>query len=186
MASASSLREANGQPLSSPSPSAPVSPAQRPSMTVSEYVRKGDRAFAEGRYAEAVEAYTKSLELYRVNEYVYYNRGLAYRKLKDYKNAIADFTRTLQLNPQNTYAYLYRGMSLQASDQVEMAIADYSALIKIDDQEPLAYLRRAEAYVSLKQKGKAIEDFNQATELYRRQGKQAQAEKVRSQVRALK
>lgn len=182
-------RSAYGQSPSLPSPSVPVPSADSPQpsgVTASVHVRRGDRAFADGKYAEAVDAYTKSLELFNLNEYAYYNRGLAYRKLKDYKNAIADFTKTLQLNPQNTFAYLYRGMTLQANGQADLAIADYTAIIKIDESQPLAYLRRAEAYVSLKQKDKAIEDFAQATDLYKRQGNQGQAEKVQSQVRALK
>jgi tetratricopeptide (TPR) repeat protein len=182
-------KDAFGQSLGTPAsvPLAPsANPAQPARATASTYVRQGDRAFAEGKYAESVEAYTQALALYNLNEYAYYNRGLAYRKLKDYKNAIADFTRTLQLNPENTFAYLYRGMTLQANGQPDLAIADYTALIKIDESEPLAYLRRAEAYVSLKQKDKAREDFAQATALYKKQGNQGQAEKVQSQVRSLK
>ena len=182
-------QNAFGQSPNAPSSSVPVKsadPAPPSRATASVYVRLGDRAFADGKYAESVEAYTKALELYNLNEYAYYNRGLAYRKLKDYKNAIADFSRTLQLNPENTFAYLYRGMTLQVNGQTDLAIADYTALIKIDESQPLAYLRRAEAYVSLKQNDKAREDFTQATSLYRKQGNQGQAERVQSQLRAIK
>jgi tetratricopeptide (TPR) repeat protein len=178
-----SPQEAHGEPSSTSVPSAP---AQSTTRTVSDYVRQGDRAFAEGNYANAVEAYTKALDLFKVNEYALYNRGLAYRKLKDYKNAIADFTATLELNPQNTYAYLYRGMALQGAGQTEMAISDYTALIKINDQEPLAFRRRAEAYVSLNQKDKARENFLQAAELYKKLRDKVQYEKVQSQIRLLK
>ncbi len=182
-------QNASGQSPNAPSSSVPVKsadPAPPVRATASVYVRQGDRAFAEGKYAESVEAYTKALKLYDLNEYAYYNRGLAYRKLKDYKNAIADFSKTLQLNPENTFAYLYRGMTLQSNSQTDLAIADYTALIKIDEAQPLAYLRRAEAYVSLKQNDKAREDFTQATALYRKQGNQGQAERVQSQLRAIK
>jgi tetratricopeptide (TPR) repeat protein len=179
-----SAQSSNALPSSAPVKAADPAPPAR--ATASVYVRQGDRAFAEGKYAESVEAYTKALELYNLNDYAYYNRGLAYRKLKDYKNAIADFSRTLQLNPENTFAYLYRGMTLQVNGQTDLAIADYTALIKIDESQPLAYLRRAEAYVSLKQNDKAREDFTQAASLYKRQGNQGQAERVQSQLRAIK
>jgi tetratricopeptide (TPR) repeat protein len=179
----------HGQPLSAPSSSSPVQPTElvpAAKTAVSVYVRQGDRAFAEGKYAEAVEAYTNAIKLYEFNEYAYYNRGNAYRKLKDYKSAITDFTQAIKLNPQSTFALLYRGMALQASGQTDMAIADYTALMKIDEQQPLAYVRRAEAYASLKQNEKAREDFRLATELYKRQGNPGLAEKVQSQSRALK
>ncbi len=78
-------------------------------------MRQGDDAYAEGNYKVAIERYTQALAGYQLNDYVYYNRGNAYRKLKDYKLAIADYNQAIQLSPQNTFAYLYRGMSYQAS-----------------------------------------------------------------------
>jgi tetratricopeptide (TPR) repeat protein len=182
-------KNAYGQSPRLPSPSSSTQPADTAPASktaVSAYVRQGDRAYAEGKYAEAIEAYTNAIKLFDLNEYAYYNRGNAYRKLKDYKNAIADFSKAIELNPQNTFAYLYRGMAFQANDRTDKAIADYTALIKIDDQQALAYVRRAEAYGSLKQKEKAREDFNLATELYKKQGNPGLAEKVQSQSRALK
>jgi tetratricopeptide (TPR) repeat protein len=178
-----------GQSSSTPSPSNPAqssTPDSAEKTAVSAYVRQGDRAYAEGKYAEAVEAYTNAIQRFDLNEYAYYNRGNAYRKLKEYPKAIADFTKAIQLNPQSTFAYLYRGMALQASGQTDMAIADYTALIKIDGQQPLAYVRRAEAYVSLKQNDKARDDFKLAADLYKKQGNPGLSEKVQSQSRALK
>jgi tetratricopeptide (TPR) repeat protein len=178
-----------GQSSSTPSPSNPAqssTPDSAAKTAVSDYVRQGDRAYAEGKYAEAVEAYTNAIQRFDLNEYAYYNRGNAYRKLKEYPKAIADFTKAIQLNPQSTFAYLYRGMALQASGQTDMAIADYTALIKMDGQQPLAYVRRAEAYVSLKQNDKARDDFKLAAELYKKQGNSGLAEKVQSQSRAIK
>jgi tetratricopeptide (TPR) repeat protein len=178
-----------GQSSGPPSPSNPAqssTPDSAGKAAVSTYIRQGDRAYAEGKYAEAVEAYTNAIQGFDLNEYAYYNRGNAYRKLKEYPKAIADFTKAIQLNPQSTFAYLYRGMALQASGQIDMAIADYTALIQIDGQQPLAYVRRAEAYVSLKQNDKARDDFKLAADLYRKQGNQGLAEKVQSQSRAIK
>jgi tetratricopeptide (TPR) repeat protein len=182
-------KEAYGQSPNTPSPSDPAksaAPVPDSKAAVSAYVRQGDQAFAEGKYPEAVEAYTKAIALFDVNEYAYYNRGNAYRKLKDYKSAIADLTKAIQLNPQNTFSYLYRGMALQASNQVDLAIADYTALIKIDPQQPLAFLRRAEAYASQKQRDLATADFKEASSLYKRQGDPSQSERVETQLRSLK
>jgi tetratricopeptide (TPR) repeat protein len=189
MTSVRGIKAAYGQ---SPSPSSPPNPAQSTgsapdaNAAVSAYVRQGDRAFAEGKYSAAIEAYTKSIALFDVNEYAYYNRGNAYRKLKDHKNAIADFTKAIELNPQNTFSYLYRGMALQANNQVDLAIADYTALIKIDPQQPLAFLRRAEAYASQKQRDLATADFKEASSLYKKQGDPGKSEKVETQLRSLK
>jgi tetratricopeptide (TPR) repeat protein len=162
----------------------PTNPAES-RQTVTTHVQQGDRAFAEGDFNGAVAAYTQALQLYNLNDYVYYNRGNAYRKLKDYKNAIADYTKAIQLNPQNSFAYLYRGMMYQADNAAEAAIADYTVLLKLNDQDPKVYLRRAEAYASLKQKEAAVADFRKASELYRKQGEPALAEKMLSKMRDL-
>lgn len=155
-------------------------------QSVSAYVRQGDDAYAEGNYKAAIERYTQALAGYQLNDYVYYNRANAYRKLKDYKLAIADYTQAIQLNSQNTFAYLYRGMAYQASGQPEAAIADYTTLIKINAQDPMAYLRRAESYLALNQRNTAVADFETAADLYKKQGKPEQADRVLSQIRALK
>ncbi|HEY9828365.1 MAG TPA: tetratricopeptide repeat protein [Stenomitos sp.] len=164
--------------------SAPSSDSAK--QSVSAYVRQGDNAYAEGNYKAAIERYSQALAAYQLNDYVYYNRGNAYRKLKDYKLAIADYNQAIQLNSQNTFAYLYRGMSYQASGQPEAAIADYTTLIKLNAQEPMAYIRRAEAYLALNQRDTAVADFETAADLYKKQRKPEQADKVLSQIRALK
>jgi tetratricopeptide (TPR) repeat protein len=170
---------------SNPNPTSPTNPEVDSRKTVTTYVQQGDRAFAEGDFKGAVAAYTQALQLYSVNDYVYYNRGNAYRKLKDYKNAIADYTKAIELNPQNSFAYLYRGMMYQADNAAEAAIADYTVLLKLNDQDPKVYFRRAEAYASLKQKEAAVADFRKASELYRKQGEPALSEKMLSQMRSL-
>jgi tetratricopeptide (TPR) repeat protein len=159
---------------------------QTPKMTVSAYVKQADGLYADGKYKEAIDIYTQALKLFDQSDYVYYNRGNAYRKLKDYKAAIADYTQAIQINPSNTYAYLYRGVAYQANGQSDLAIADYTALIKIDEQNPAPYAKRGEAYLSLKQKTEAIKDLQKAAELYKQLKEPEKAEKILSQLRSLK
>jgi tetratricopeptide (TPR) repeat protein len=162
----------------------PQTPA--PKMAVSAYVKQGDSHFSDGKYKEAVESYNQALKLFDQNDYVYYNRGNAYRKLKDYKAAITDYTQAIRLNPNNTYAYLYRGVSYQASEQSDLAIADYTTLIKMDEQNPTPYARRGEVYLNLKQKQEAITDLQKAADLYKQLKEPEKAEKILSQLRSLK
>lgn len=171
----SRMAEAQTEPSAAPAKAA-----------VSDFVRQGDSAFAEGNYQAAADAYSQALALYNLNDYIYYNRGNAYRKLKDYAKAIDDYSKTLQLNPQHTFAYLYRGMSYQALGQSETAIADYNKLMQVNPDDPTAYARRAEAYLSLNQKAAAIEDFTKASELYKKLEESELSEKMLSQVRSLK
>ena len=48
-------------------------------------------------YSLAIEYFTKTLELLTNNSDVYYNRGLCYSELKEYKKAIAEFKNAIKL-----------------------------------------------------------------------------------------
>jgi tetratricopeptide (TPR) repeat protein len=170
----------------SPAPNPPASQTAPQSSPVYKYISDGDRAYADGKYKESIESYTQALQLFNQNEYAYYNRGNAYRKLKDYRSAIKDYSISLQLNPRNNFSYLYRGMSFQANGEFDRAIVDYTALIKLDEQSAVAYHRRAEAYLSANQRDLAIADFAKASDLYKKLKEPGLSEKVLSQMRSLK
>ena len=170
-------------PAQSPGAAPAQSSRQNPAYT---YIHDGDRAYADGKFAEAVKSYTQALEIFDQNEYAYYNRGNAHRRLKDYAAAVEDYTLALQINPQDQFAYLYRGMSYQLMKQPEKAIEDFTALIQISDTNPAAYHHRAQSYVSLKQLDLARTDFTKSADLYRKQQESGLAEKVMSEMRASK
>jgi tetratricopeptide (TPR) repeat protein len=173
----------NSRVMAQPTDPSPQSSPQTPVYT---YIREGDRAYADGKYKESIEFYTQALQIFSQNEYAYYNRGNAYRKLKDYPAAIDDYSKALQLNRQNTFSYLYRGMSYLANGESEKAIADYTELLKLDPQSAVAYNRRAEAYLSAQQNEMARADLLKAADLYKKQKEPGLSEKVLSQLRSLK
>ncbi|MES2024868.1 MAG: tetratricopeptide repeat protein [Pseudomonadota bacterium] len=55
---------------------------------------------------------------------IFYNRGLAYMREKQYDDAIADFSRTVQLNPKVAQAYYNRALAYYALEQYAEAMVD--------------------------------------------------------------
>jgi len=55
-------------------------------------------------YEEAIVGFTEAIRLWPDFANAYFNRGVAYYKLGQFKEAISDFDRTLTLNPQNEKA----------------------------------------------------------------------------------
>jgi tetratricopeptide (TPR) repeat protein len=67
--------------------------------TAEDYYALGNAYQVRGMAGDAVQAYTRAIELDELFTYAYNNRGIAYHKLRRYADAIADFEQTLRLNP---------------------------------------------------------------------------------------
>ena len=96
---------------------------------------QGDVLRELGRYAEARDAYSRSLELTGATVanrwFIYYSRGITYEKLGEWDLAEADFRAALVLEPDQPQVLNYLGYGLAEQN------------IKLD--ESLALLRRAVA-----------------------------------------
>jgi len=69
------------------------------------------------------------------NDYVnvYYNRGILYGELKDYKNAVNDLTKAIKLNTDYIKAYNYRGCYEYRLGQKENACNDFKKGAELGD-----------------------------------------------------
>ena len=56
-------------------------------------------------YIEAIEDYSKAIEVNSQYTYAYNNRGVTKEILKDYMGAIADYNKAIELDPKCTTAY---------------------------------------------------------------------------------
>jgi tetratricopeptide (TPR) repeat protein len=74
---------------------------------------------------QAVELYTKAIQLNPNYTEAYFNRGIALVKLLDYSDAVDDFSKTIELNPKYKIAYFYRGCyKIYAKQDKDSACAD--------------------------------------------------------------
>ena len=83
-------------------------------------------------YVEAVECYTKSLEIFEEAS-SYSNRAMANLRLKKYAQVIEDSDNALKLDPSYLKAYHRRGKAYLATRKYELAIKDFQ---KILEKEP--------------------------------------------------
>jgi tetratricopeptide (TPR) repeat protein len=161
-------------------------PSLQPSASASEYVRQGDRHYANADYDRAIASYTQSLDQYGQNAYAYYNRGNAYRQQRKYVEALGDYNLSLQLNPDNTFGYLYRGMVLKELGEHQVAVANYDEFIKRNDSNAAGYAERGELYHLLGDKQAALADLKKALDLYKRQEKYRNQRLVQKQIEKVK
>jgi len=77
-----------------------------------EMKEEGNNAIKTGKYDEAIEFYTKALEIdpcnKKLNAVLYANRAAAHLKKKDTDKAIADCDKAIELDEKYIKAYLRR------------------------------------------------------------------------------
>ena len=72
----------------------------------------GNQKMVSGQYQEAVNYYSKAIELDSSNAIYFANRAAAHTHLKSYKCAMADCEKSLQLDPNYSKAYSRLGTAL--------------------------------------------------------------------------
>mmetsp|Transcript_8207 Transcript_8207/g.11363 ORF Transcript_8207/g.11363 Transcript_8207/m.11363 type:complete len:147 (-) Transcript_8207:2716-3156(-) len=86
---------------------------------------RGNEYMKAKEFDEAINSYTRSIEL-NVNEpATYCNRAMAYLKVKNYARCIEDSDKTISIQPDYVKAYHRRGKAYLATNKFELAIRDF-------------------------------------------------------------
>jgi tetratricopeptide (TPR) repeat protein len=108
------------------------------------YFYRGIVKYTEEKYIEAIEDYTKAIDLDPQNAPTYNNRGIA--KYKDVEcteekyieaiiEAIVDYSEAIKLNPQYADAYYNRAEAYQAIGKQPEADKDFAEYIRLRDSK---------------------------------------------------
>ncbi len=84
----------------------------------------------QNQYQDAIEHYTKAIELNPDYIEVYNSRGYAFFIKKDYVEAMADFDYTIQNNPNNAtvlFTHIYKGFAALHMQEWEKAKSEFEA-----------------------------------------------------------
>jgi len=77
------------------------------------------------RYEQAIEDFSKAIELNPNDAVAYYNRGLAYAKLNEHERAIEYYGKAIKLNPNDAKAYGNRGIAYSEILRYEESARDF-------------------------------------------------------------
>lgn len=101
---------------------------------------EGNTAFKAGRFQEAIDTYTKALEVdpsnKNTNSKILQNRALCYTRLKKWTPAIADCDKALELDSGYTKARKTRAKALGESGNWEEAARELKAIQEANPSEP--------------------------------------------------
>jgi tetratricopeptide (TPR) repeat protein len=130
------------------------------------YFALGDSYYAVGQVENAIQNYSKAVEINPQAAETYTNLGTAHNSLGNYEQAIQYFDKALEIDPQTAIAYNNRGHSYVNLEEFERAIQDFGKAIEIDPQAPTAYGSRGISYFSIGEYEQAFQDFDKAIEIF--------------------
>ena len=135
-----------------------------------DWFSKGFAFYQAGQHKQAVEAYSKAIEMDTGAGFVYAARyaarGFCFAELGDHRRAIDDFGKAIELDPKLALAYAWRGRSYaKFLDDYQRAIDDYDKAIELDPKLEFAYAWRGLAYMMLGDHRRAVKDCSKAIEL---------------------
>lgn len=129
------------------------------------YFNRGLTAAQNGNHEQAIEDFTKSIELNPNDAITLNNRGNIYLSIGELEKAIKDYDRAINLNPELSMGWMNRGSAYLYKKELNQAVQDYSKAIELDPNEDAAWKNRASAYISLGKLKQAFEDCQKALEL---------------------
>jgi len=119
----------------------------------------------QGIDMNAINDYSKAIELKPDYDDAWYNRGALYSRQGLPENAIRDYSKAIASDSGYTEAYINRGNIYSQQGLLEKAIADYSKAIALKPGYALIYNNRAVVYGKQGHTAEQIGDFSKAIEL---------------------
>ena len=96
----------------------------------------------QGEYDDALDHYTRALDLNHRKRQAWLGKGLALMYLKRYDESLASYERLIRLDPDNALAWQGKGMSLGFMGKYKEAIASYDQALKIDPGSQFIEIQR--------------------------------------------
>ncbi len=136
------------------------------------FTNRGNLYFKKGLYEKALDDYDEASSRYPYYPQTYYQRGLLYGALGEYKRAIRDFSRAIDYRMEYSKqeypdAYFARGNAYGRLGKLKRAIGDYDKSISLRPKTSHYHLKRGVVYFAMGKKERALSDFEKARALYK-------------------
>jgi tetratricopeptide (TPR) repeat protein len=136
------------------------------SSKADDMYREGEKYRKSGNYEEAMQAFSRAIEIDPTFAKAYLARGVVFGHCANYRQAIIDCNKSIELDPCNARAYLFRGAYYRDLRDPKQAIRDFEKAIELDPDDASGYIFRGVTYAyDLEDHQKAIDDYKSAARL---------------------
>jgi tetratricopeptide (TPR) repeat protein len=112
-------------------------------ISAETYYQLGKIAWEKKEYTNAVEKFTKALEINPSMAMAYFGRSLAWKKIGNIDKALDDVNRGIKLDPSKAAVYVLRGDIYSEKKEYRLALINYNTAITVDPMDEWLYLARA-------------------------------------------
>ena len=102
--------------------------------TAKEWKEKGNALVKEKKYKEALDCYSKSIEIDPNDPILYSNRSAMHLNLNEYDQALTDAEKAISLKPEYAKAYLRKGKALEGQQKFKEALDTYKLGLEKDKE----------------------------------------------------
>ncbi len=127
--------------------------------------RKADQLFSQGKFEEAITAYTHYISENPRSIGAIYNRGRAYEELGKYEQAEQDFTKVSELDEKNVNAYLSLAKLYYRQELYTKALIYTENALEINENSADGYFLNARSQHQLGYIDGAMESYTLAIKI---------------------
>ena len=133
----------------------------RDKVLVKTYMHLATIYYQMGEEMQALNTFTKIIDLDSTDGMAYYNRGSIYSNMRLYDKALQDLNRTIELLPDYGSAYNNRGLVHERMEHYEEALSDFNNAIELEGS-PIAYYNRGNTHFEMENYSDALADYTTA------------------------
>lgn len=138
---------------------------EEPSPPPIAYVHRG-LAFSKNlRFRDALDDYTRALELDSTFVLAWNNRGNVHARMRNHDLAIADYAKAIEFRPTYADAYLNRGRALLLHGKPRESLADVNKGLELNPANDVGFLLRGQVSDRLGDPNRAFVDFSESIRL---------------------
>ncbi len=127
--------------------------------------QKGVDAGKAGNFQEAIDDFSKCINIDNKNPIVFILRSNAYYGLKQYDKAMSDVYSALALDQSVAGAYEQKGLIEWTTGNLQAALTDYDKAISINPNDSIMFMNRGQIKRDTGDLDGALKDFTNALEL---------------------
>ena len=129
------------------------------------HLKRGQKFEKRGRFKEALEQYSRAIQLDGELKRAWFRRGVLYFRSSHFEEARSDLTRAIELKPDHGLALYVRGVANRYLMELEQAKSDLTEAIELYPNNLLIFVERAHVHTLRNEFLKAISDLDRAEEM---------------------